>query len=148
MDSSLLVQQEESDSSSGYWTLAAGMYAIAKNVVGLSAAIEILRTVAVMVLTANRDLLVSYESMIIPVLSSAWYGSQFMFLKGFCFYYVIFEYTKYSADARTMLQNCDAKAYDEMIIAASSKAAETSYYKVTYDQETIDLYKDNAFSLF
>ena len=47
-----------------------------------------------------------------------------------------------------MLQNCDTKAYDEMIIAASSKAAETSYYKVTYDQETIDLFKENAPSLF
>ena len=47
-----------------------------------------------------------------------------------------------------MLDICDTKAYDEMINAASSKAAETSYYKITYDQETIDLYKENAPSLF
>ena len=40
-----------------------------------------------------------------------------------------------------MLENCDKKAYDEMVIAASSKAAETSYYKITYDKETIDLQK-------
>ena len=58
----LLVQQEESSTDlTFYWTMLTIIYSLVKNVTGLNVALETFRQIFILVLTSNRDILVSYE---------------------------------------------------------------------------------------